>query len=284
MLTRVLGPGDEPQLEAFLRQHVETSMFLRRNLRVAGIVDHGEIYQGTYVGAFADDRIVAVACHLWRGGIALQAPAHAAEVARLAVERSGRGVTGLVGPWSQVTAVRAALGLDDRATRQDSREILYALALADVEVPAALTSGAAACRRSRPDDLPLLSDWRAAYNVEANGLAMTAEARAQAERETRQWHDEGVSFVLTAHDAPVAYSAFNAALPDTVQVGGVWTPPALRSRGYARCVVAGSLLAARAEGVERAVLFTGENNRPAQRAYEALGFRPIGDYGLVFFS
>ncbi len=151
-------------------------------------------------------------------------------------------------------------------------------------MPAALTSGAAACRRSRPEDLPLLNDWRAAYNVEANGLAMTPEARAQAARETRHWHDEGVSFVLTAQDAPVAYSAFNAALPDIVQVGGVWTPPALRSRGYARCVVAGSLLAARAEGVARAVLFTGETNRPAQRAYEALGFRPIGDYGLVFFS
>lgn len=64
-----------------------------------------------------------------------------------------------------------------------------------------------------------------------------------------------------------------------VQVGGVYTPPALRSRGYARCAVAGSLLAARAEGAERAILFT--NNPAAVRAYEALGFARIGEYALV---
>ena len=76
----------------------------------------------------------------------------------------------------------------------------------------------------------------------------------------------------------------NARLPDVVQVGGVWTPRDLRGRGYARCVVAGSLLAVRREGVGRAVLFTDEENRPARAAYEALGFRVVGDYGLVIFS
>ena len=66
-----------------------------------------------------------------------------------------------------------------------------------------------------------------------------------------------------------------------MQVGGVWTPPETRGRGYARCVVAGSLLHARAQGVTRALLFTMESNVAAVRAYEALGFRRIGDYGLM---
>jgi predicted GNAT family acetyltransferase len=69
-----------------------------------------------------------------------------------------------------------------------------------------------------------------------------------------------------------------------VQVGGVWTPPARRGRGYARAAVAGSLLDARARGVTRGVLFTAQENRPAQRAYEALGFQVVGDYGLLGFS
>ena len=64
-------------------------------------------------------------------------------------------------------------------------------------------------------------------------------------------------------------------------MGGVWTPPERRGRGYARAVVAASLLDARAEGVERAVLFT--ENPVARRAYEALGFRRVGEYGLVIF-
>jgi len=62
-------------------------------------------------------------------------------------------------------------------------------------------------------------------------------------------------------------------------VGGVWTPKALRGRGYARCAVAGSLLLARAEGARRAILFT--NTGQAARAYEALGFTRIGEYGLL---
>jgi predicted GNAT family acetyltransferase len=49
-------------------------------------------------------------------------------------------------------------------------------------------------------------------------------------------------------------------------------------------VVAGSLLAARAQGARRAVLFTDDDNLPAQRAYIALGFERVGDYGLVILE
>ena len=69
-----------------------------------------------------------------------------------------------------------------------------------------------------------------------------------------------------------------------VQVGGVFTPPELRGRGHARAVVAGSLLSARAAGVSRAVLFTERENAPARRAYQALGFRVVGDYGMVLLD
>ncbi|HEY6061485.1 MAG TPA: GNAT family N-acetyltransferase, partial [Gemmatimonadales bacterium] len=81
---------------------------------------------------------------------------------------------------------------------------------------------------------------------------------------------------------PVAFSAFNAALPDIVQVGGVWTPPELRNRGYGRAVVAGSLLDARSRGVTRAVLFA--EREDAKRAYVGIGFRVVGEYGLLLFD
>ncbi len=84
--------------------------------------------------------------------------------------------------------------------------------------------------------------------------------------------------------ATVAMSGFNASLPDVVQIGGVFTPPELRSQGYGRAVVAGSLVLAREQGVGRSVLFTPHDNVAAQRAYEALGYVAIGDYGLVVFE
>jgi predicted GNAT family acetyltransferase len=82
----------------------------------------------------------------------------------------------------------------------------------------------------------------------------------------------------------VSYSVFNATLPEIVQIGGVWTPSELRGRGYARSVVAGSLLAAREQGVRRAVLFADPLNAAARAAYLALGFRIVGDYGLVLLA
>lgn len=80
----------------------------------------------------------------------------------------------------------------------------------------------------------------------------------------------------------VSYSAFNARLPDIVQVGGVWTPRQLRGRGYGRAVVAGSLLEVRETGVRRAVLFA--EREDAKRAYGGIGFRVVGEYGLVLFA
>jgi predicted GNAT family acetyltransferase len=40
---------------------------------------------------------------------------------------------------------------------------------------------------------------------------------------------------------------------------------------------------ARDAGESKAFLFTSEENIQAQHAYTALGFRPIGDYGIILF-
>ena len=94
-------------------------------------------------------------------------------------------------------------------------------------------------------------------------------------------HADGSDFVLEDRGELVSYCCYNARIAEAVQIGGVWTPPPLRSRGYARAVVAGALLAARAQGASRAILFTPESNLPAQHAYLPLGFTEVGDYGLV---
>ena len=60
---RVLRPGDEPHVDALLAAYADSSLFLRRNLAVTGLVDRGERYHGTWAGAFEDGRLVAVAQH-----------------------------------------------------------------------------------------------------------------------------------------------------------------------------------------------------------------------------
>jgi predicted GNAT family acetyltransferase len=279
---RILGAGDEEALDAFLVQHADSSMFLRSNLRASGLVDGGEAYQATHAAALDSGLIVAVAAHTWMGNLLLQAPVYLADVARAAVERSGRRVAGILGPWSQVVAARDALSFEQTPTSLNSREILYALELARLIIPNDLARGRVRCRHPGSDELDLLVEWRVAYDLET--LSDSGD-RAVCRRKVEDLHAEGRDFVLVADaDEPVAFSAFNAVLPDVVQIGGVWTPVAQRGRGFARAVVAGSLLEARGHGVRRGVLFTAEENWPAQRAYEAIGFRPVGDYGLIGFA
>ena len=286
MEVKTLSAGNEPALENFLLAHAASSMFLRANSRAAGLVDRGAPLQGTYVAALEAGRIVGVAAHFWNGMLVLQAPEPRAlePVARAAVSRSRRELRGLVGPWPQVEAARRALGLSGRGTVLDSREKLYELDLSKLEVPPDLASGRLECRPPRALELDLVVKWRVSYSMEALGVPAGPELEATSRSEIERLQAELSQWILLDRGVLVSYSAFNARLPDVVQVGGVWTPPELRGRGYGRAVVAGSLQAARSESAVRAVLFTGEENRSARAAYEALGFRVVGDYGLVIFQ
>ncbi len=282
---RLLRPGDEAALDRFLAGYADTSMFLRANARSAGLEDRGEPMQGTYVAALEGDRIAGVAAHCWNGMVLVQAPqGHAAAVAREAVRRSGRAVTGFSGPWDQVVAARRALGLAAVPVAKDSRDELYVLDLARLVVPPALAAGEVRCRHPQGAELDLLIEWRVAFAIEALGATAGPELSRTSRADVLLQHERGSDWVLLAGSAPVAYSVFNAMLPEIAQIGGVWTPPELRGRGYARSAVAGSLLAARQHGVSRAVLFADPANAAARAAYLALGFRIVGDYGLVLLA
>jgi RimJ/RimL family protein N-acetyltransferase len=261
-------------------------MFLLANARAAGLVDQGQALQGTYVAAIEQGKWNGVAAHYWNGILVLQAPdARTLEpVARAAILRSGRELRGLVGPREQVFGALRALSLQERPTTHDSREKLYELSLVELRVPDALASGRVVCRRPRASELDLLAAWRAEFSIESLGLSDGDDLRAESRADLVRQDASGSVWIALEDGRPVSLSAFNARLPAIVQIGGVYTPPERRGRGYAQCAVAGSLLAVRQAGAERAVLFTEEKNAPARAAYEALGFRVVGDYGLVIFS
>lgn len=281
-MIRALVPGDEPVVDAFLERHSASSMFLRSNLRSGGIIDQGEPYQGTWFGAFDTD-LEGVVCHGWNGMLLLQAPVRLPGLVDAAIAASGRPIEGLSGPWDQVVAARTHLGFTDRATAMDGAEDLFALDLARLVVPDPVRSGRIRVRVAGEADAAWLIDWRLAYDHETlPGLPEDSYA-GRAASGLQTMIARGTLFVAEDNGVPVAMSAFNAVLPDMVQIGGVWTPPALRGRGYARSVVAASLVLARDRGVVRSMLFTEPANVAARRAYQAIGYTLVGTYGVVFF-
>jgi len=281
---RVLGSsaGDYTRLDAFLRARLTSSMILLNHARSAGLRDHGQRSQGTYLGAFEDDELVGVVGHLWNGSAVLQVPAErAAALCELAIRVSGRLLTGLLGPREQVGAVLHGLDLAPAQLRLDSVESLFELRLSQLRVPGALCEGEVRVRVARHADLPLLTAWRAAFCIEALRALDTPELY-EASRHA-EWHsiEDGCSWIVECNGEPVAKTAFSAVTRESVQIGGVYTPPALRGRGYARAGVAQSLLYAKSRGVVSSVLFTGDDNPAAQRAYRSLGYERIGDYRIT---
>lgn len=278
---RLLLTGDEPAVEAFLRPHLASSLFLLGNMRLVGLVDNGDRYQGTYVAAFEDGRIAGIVAHYWNGNIILQAPKHVEPLVEAVARFSGRAIHGLIGPFDQVLIAKALLEYDDGAIQLDSREWLYRLELNHMIVPEGLKDGLLKARRLGDDDVDLITQWRIAYEVETLGAEDTPEVASRCRSQIQREVGTGKTWLLEKDGRVISMTGFNVKMPDVVQVGGVYTPPEFRGRGYARAVVAASLLDAQADSVDLAVLFTQEDNVAAQRAYKALGFRRVGTYYLL---
>lgn len=282
-MIRLLLDADADAMRAFLAPRTATSMFLLSNSLAAGLVDRGEPLQATYVGAFDAGELVAVVAHCWNGMLLVQAPAERVvpdvvrELGRAAVAHSGRAIAGFSGQADQAAVIRGAFALPAPAV--DKVQQLYTLALADLRVPDALARADVRCRRPTPDERAQVVAWRVAYHVETLAATDGDELVARVVREIEDTLARDQLWVLEHAGGIVAMTAFNARIPGTAQVGGVYTPPEHRNRGYARCAVAGSLLVARAKGDEQAILFTPD--AAAARAYEAIGFQRAGDYALV---
>ncbi len=284
-MIRILQPGDEALLEAFLQPHIESSLFLVGNLRAAGLVDNGRSYQGTYAAVFEQDRIVGAAALFWNGSLILQTPLELQDgLLETAVHAAQRPIKRILGPQQQVQAALEQLNITPTALQLDEPENLYSLRLADLQLPGQLRSGQWQGRRVQSEDIELMTRWRVGYALEALGETESSELWRQMRAGVEKYLLRGDSWILEDNGQAVSTSSFNTSTAEIVQVGGVWTPPELRSRGYGRAVVAASLLAVQAQGVHSAVLFTGEDNIPAQKAYTALGFRHIGDYRIALLK
>ena len=276
-----LEPGEESRLEDFVLPRIDSSIFLLANSRRAGLLDRGQRCEGTYFAAVVEGRIVAVIAQYWQGNLVLQAPQHLAELLAAVGAAAVRPIRGLLGPADQVGAAKAFLGCPATQLQIDDQEGLYSLDLDELVVPDDLATGRVSGRRMERRDLDRVTQWRVAYHLALLGAEDTPEMRAGCRDDMRSSLERGETWVLEDDGAVVASTSFNAVLDEIVQVGGVWTPPEFRGRGYGRSVVAASLIDARNEGVGRSVLFTGDDNVGARKAYAALGYQRIGDYRIV---
>jgi predicted GNAT family acetyltransferase len=268
-MIREVKPREAEAVERFLSSLPDSSLILRSNLRSAGVTFSGKPYEATWVAQFEGERVTAVVAHAWNGNLILQAPSNAAELCRRALELSQRELEGFIGPWEQLEAARSAFGLGEAAFSLLAREVL-------MNVRVETISDVNGVRLARLEELEALTRWSADFDREALLEEPNVdEVRANLQRgiAAARW------YVLEEEGALKAMGAFTARTADSVQLGGVYTPPSGRNRGAARRLVAGML---KQSGVERGVLFA--KDPAAIRSYLAVGFRECGTYGLAFLK
>jgi predicted GNAT family acetyltransferase len=120
------------------------------------------------------------------------------------------------------------------------------------------------------DDAPLFADWMVAFAAEAVPHD-PPPVRERLERTA----GEGRYLFWIVDGEPVSIAGIARRTRNAAAISGVYTPPALRRRGYAGAVTAAVVERAYAEGKGIACLYTDLRNPFSNRCYAKIGFEPV---------
>ncbi|MGO4458193.1 GNAT family N-acetyltransferase [Streptomyces sp. M-16] len=124
-------------------------------------------------------------------------------------------------------------------------------------------------------DLPLLLDWTREFDRETDQPGRASEAAL------RQRLSYGGALLWEHDGRPVSLAAFSRPIAGASRVGPVYTPPAVRGRGYAAGVTHAASGAARVAGAREVLLFTDLANPTSNGIYQRLGYVPVEDRVLL---
>lgn len=275
MVWRAATKADVARVLPYLDAHIQSSMFLLENLSQHGLGSEHPNGLTLWVQAQGD----GVFGITNSGNVLMQMPEATAQDWQEAGALLGaRAIHGVLGDAPQVRSFIAANGLEGHPCQLDSDDPGFLLDLDDLTVEMRDDEALISVREA---PRALMDEWRTAYEIEAV-QAPPEKARIKGPKDIDQFITRDSHRVLLVDGVPVAMCGYNTTYEDTVQVGGVYTPPGLRGRGYARRVVGRHMAECRARGARRAVLFAASEE--AARAYQAIGFRRAGSFALVLFS
>jgi predicted GNAT family acetyltransferase len=278
---------DLERVRGFLEAHIETSLFLLSNLAIYGPHLGESWFSGNYHLVEQDGRIIAVFCLTRRGNLLVQAGGRTdlADAILETCESEPIEVCGVVGEWAVAEVLWGLLLADPRfEPSQGSKDVLYSVSLAHmVRTPATARPAGLTVRALDPSDFEQWERLNTAYLAELNlplpAIDEAHEAEFARRTRARWWWGAFVGPQLAAT------VALNAAYGAVGQVGGVYTRPVDRKKGFGRAAMWQLMEECRAHHrFEKLILFTGEDNEAARRLYESLGFQAVGAFGLLLGS
>ncbi len=179
------------------------------------------------------------------------------------------GVSTVSGPPETARAIAGAwarrTGGAPRRTFSEGMHVLE-----EVTDPPQPASGT--LRLPRPDERNLLVRWMEEF-IGETGLIGGAQSASMVDARMRQ---QGL--LVWDDGRPVSLVGVNPAVAGVVRIGPVYTPRALRRRGYAGSAVAAVSRRALAGGADRCMLYTDLTNPTSNKIYAEVGYRRCGDW------
>ncbi len=127
-------------------------------------------------------------------------------------------------------------------------------------------------RLAHQGERDLLARWAAAYLTEIGDRGDPGEVISA--------RIAGGQLFVWDHDGPVSMAAWTGKTPNGVRVNLVYTPVAMRRRGYATaCVATLSQLLLR-QGNAFCCLYTDLANPTSNAIYQRIGYQPVCDAGV----
>jgi predicted GNAT family acetyltransferase len=164
--------------------------------------------------------------------------------------------------WSVLTGAKVRQGKGQRIYRLDH-----------VILPAPKPGRLHRCGEA---DVELAAKWLREFDREAEVEISSDVRRFIGPR------DRGLFFWIDG--SPVTMAGYMGPTPHGIRIGGVYTPPELRRRGYASACVAALNQRLLEEGRKFCFLYTDLANPISNNIYQAIGYRPVCDAPMLKFS
>ncbi len=281
---RKVDETSQGKVIAFLKRHENYALFLLGNLDVYGCKLTKEPYSGNFKQIAEEGKIVGVFCLTRSGSILIVSEVQAESLFEQVLQsckEEGIVIKAVLGDWVFCSPFWAFLKKQGIITVEQfigkqGKEVLYSLDLSQEQVP--LQANA---RLLEVPDYPQWWSLRIAYEKEMNlprDLTEEEERALFVSKVKRK-----VVWGVFEKGELVSSLELNAKAKDLGQVGGVYTIPHMRRRGYSKALMLQIMHDAKVlHGIRKLIIFTEENNIPAQRLYESLGSQHIGFFALLF--
>lgn len=268
-------------VKAFLDNHIETSMFIASNLETYGPELSESPNSGNFKCIESRGKITGVFC-VTRRGIILAETGGKTELTNLVLEsclEEEFHIEGAVGEWILAESIwKRHLERSNAQETLRSKETLYRLLLTG-ELESSL--GNSTARLLKPSDFEawylLIQGYLKELSFSENLSREQQKVVFEEYANTNRW------WGLFDGQNLLSIASLNAVYQTLGQIGGVYTKPEYRRQGYSRAVLH-KLISDGIElhGLEKLILFTGEENFAAKAQYESFGFEKVGDYAIFF--